>query len=168
MTLIDKLLTRRTIKRMEKSKIPGCASIGISCRPAYQHGDCVDCGRLTCQSRMRIDPTTLRRRKMFVCWDCSMAPQVDQARLAEQRTKRDWSLVTDPIEHDRIRRDVMPEQLPSASRATIRAFYTSDSQVAVVPDVEAETLNQTIGTLGLHRELFAETRNHQTVIRKVK
>jgi len=60
----------------------------------------------------------------------------------------------------------MPEQFPGQARQAIRAFADSGATRAIVPAVDAGTLEETIAILGLSAELYAETRDEQTVLRK--
>lgn len=116
---------------------------------------------------MRIDPATLRRRVQPLCTDCAIHPDAEQEELREERTRRDWKLLTDPIATGLLRRDEMPEQLPSTARAVLRAFFEMpDVETAVVPDCDAQTLNGSIASLGLSELMYAETRSQHTVLRR--
>lgn len=62
----------------------------------------------------------------------------------------------------------MPEQYPGISREALRAFLDSDLARATVPDTSASILNNTILTLGLRAEVYAEERSGKTVLRRVR
>lgn len=162
---MSKLLDR--IRRTKPTRVPGC--VEASCRSDMIHRRCADCGVLTCVRQMRVNPKTLRRQLVGVCNDCYLRSMFDpaQERLKAKRTRDDWEKVTDPILAGAIRPDEMPEQLPGATRMALRAFQRSEATTAVVPDLAAETLNQSIASLGLAGVMYAETRGKQTVLRKV-
>lgn len=164
-SLIEKFYARK----YRKDRVEGC--VELVCRRHLRHGSCSDCGRKTDNSQIRIDPKTLKRGKVIVCTECYIHPPravvLQQGRLSQQRTRDDWDKVTDPIDMAAIEADRMPEQLPGRTRAAIRAFLASPSDVAVVPGVGAETLNNSLATLGLSGDVYAETRDNETVLRKV-
>lgn len=133
------------------------------------HGHCVECGIFTCDRMLMVQPGSLQRRLQFVCFHCrhfSVKLATKQDRLREQRTRHDWTEVT-AVRPSRVYLDEMPEQLPGPARAALRDFINSDASRAVVPDVAAETLNNSIGVLGLSDSVYAETRDEQTVLRRV-
>lgn len=141
----------RIARKQRKEKHPDCVEPGNCSPQGRPHWPCVDCGGLTCSRSMRIDPKTLRRLLMPVCFGCA-----------------DWREVTDPIINGSLRVGEMPEQLPGPTRMALRAFYESTDTRAVVEDVGAETLNQSIASLGLSGSMYAETRGGETVLRKVQ
>lgn len=139
------------------------------CRPHLRHGDCLECGARTDNSKVGIEEGTLRRRKMYICGRCifeSDSFRERQEELRELRTKRDWERVTDPITQENIRVS-MPEQYASKARATVRAFASSEFEFAAASGSDPATLAQTINTLGLADEIYVETRNGETILRKV-
>jgi hypothetical protein len=157
------------LKRRRSTPHPDCIE-GDSCawvnRVGHRlHGACADCGAITCERSLRIQPD-LSRRVVPVCNSCRLSPNRRQSKLASERSRNDWLHVTDPIATGLLKPGVMPEQLPGPTRAALRAFYESSEMTAVVAGVGAETLNQSIATLGLGASMYAETRDKQTVLRR--
>jgi len=117
---------------------------------------------------VRISPRSLKRYYVFCCDECERAFQSTQVRLRTKRTYSDWEQVTVPIDAMAILADVMPEQNPGKTRTAIRSFINSGSSVAVVPNVIPEGLQRSIEALGLQDAVYAEQRDHQTVIRRIE
>lgn len=119
---------------------------------------------------MRIEEASHRRRLMFVCMECYLAPKEStsrkQLRLARERTLRDWGVVSTPVNRSSLRGGEMPEQYASTAREAVRAFWDAGFEVATVRGVDDSTLNSAIATLGLQESLYAETRSGETVLRR--
>lgn len=134
--------------------------------PPRHPNPCTGCGTPTHERRLRIVATG-QRRVVPYCLDCLLRPDPAQARLRTQRTQKDWREITDPIAHGLLKPGTMPEQIPSYARAALRAFYESGDPRAVVHDVSANVLDQSIASLGLGSEMYAETRSGETVLRRI-
>ena len=157
---------KHTPKR-RPGRAPGCAE--TVCRPTLAHGNCVFCGALCDGRTVSIEPETLRRRMVFCCSPCLFSGRAngpEQQRLREERSRRDWKLATDPHDASRVELGTLPEQIPSEVRKAIRVFHDSPEPSAVLFGITVTTANQSIESLGLHAQMFAETRSGQTVIRK--
>ena len=141
------------------------------CRPDHRHDFCADCGGYTDSREMRVEEGSLRRRRVFVCSQCTWHTRpevrVRQEELRRLRTETDWANISDPIAHAAIIPDRMHEQYAGKAREVIRAFSASAFSVATVPDIDPGTLNQSIRTLGLEGSLYAEVRSDETVLRRV-
>lgn len=139
-------------------------------RPDIKHGRCIDCGQYTEQRTVRIEEGTLKRKLPFVCNEHVFRPIPSvvrrQEELRAQRTAGDWEKVSDPVATDSIQGNHMPEQYDSASRRAVRAFVDAGFDVAAVPNQDVMTLSQTIRTLGLDAQVYAETRNGETILRR--
>jgi len=119
--------------------------------------------------RLRIDPKTLRRRYVITCRDCvdEVTRSQEQLRLRDRRRRKDWDEITTPVRTEAIVRDKMPEQYPGRVRDALRAFMASDATRAIVPGIDVASLQESIASLGLHNEIYAEQRDDQTVIRRI-
>lgn len=162
------LRSKFAVRRNDRERVEGC--VEHVCRPDMRHGACCGCGRLTDGSTIVIDAKTLKRKKAMQCIHCMLSDRSHaerQARLREKRTERDWALLSDPVQTGTIRAEVMPEQYAGKARSAVRAFVASGALTAVVPDLDAASLTNTIGSLGLHGQVYAETRDDQTVLRRV-
>jgi hypothetical protein len=175
-TLRYQLLVRHRIQQwwfyrnFSRGRAHGCQETSCTRGNRQPHASCVDCGRRTHSRQMRTDPNTLQRQLRYVCdscyWDYAFSGRGDQ--VNSERARRDWKEVTDPIINGALHLGEMPEQLPGPTRAALRAFYESTETKAVVPDVSAGTLNNSLATLGLADSMYAETRGQKTVLRKVE
>lgn len=149
-----------------RKRVPGCAD--TVCRPDMPHRPCADCGQLTDSSTIRVEPGTLRRRKVFVCDSHRVRSNSRDEQLRKERAYKDWREITDPLVDDALRIGQMPEQIPGPTRAALRAFRESGDTRAVVDGINASTLNQSLRALGLDDEMYAETRGNETVLRRVE
>lgn len=123
-----------------------------------QHGACVICGDRTCNRGMRVNPGSLKRELVFVCFAaCDQTLMVQNDPLQRERTRNDWSRP-------------LPDQFPSASRSATKAFLADGEAMAMemeVVDSSPTALNQTLGSLGLQDEAYAEQRSQQTFLRRI-
>ena len=60
----------------------------------------------------------------------------------------------------------LTEQYPGAVRSALRVFAESSEPFSRVSGIPANTLNDSIGALGLHDEIYAETRGTDTYLRR--
>lgn len=147
---------------------PGCAD--NFCRGTNQdgtevraHRTCISCRRPTCKYKILVDPATLRRKGFPLC---SWCPEpAEQKSLRAQRTLRDWTKVTDPVEADLLAEE-MGEQYSSRVRAALRAFMDSGFEEATVP-VATNIAQESIRVLGLQDIMYAEQRDKSTVLRRI-
>ena len=131
---------------------------------------CSYCATPTKQGRMKVNADTLRRKKVPICSRCQLDPSrhFDDSEARQRRTKKDWSEMTTPIETEMLT-DEMGEQYPAKSRAAIRAFMDGGMSRAELRDINsAETIQQSILTLGLGDEMYAETRGDVVVLRRIE
>lgn len=149
----------------ERRRVKGCMSTGCKGRNE-PHLNCVGCGAKACRRSKWIDPANLQRRLAPMCQDCERGGISGQGYLDEARTKRDWKMGTDPVDGSALRIGLLPEQIPSHVRRAIRAFQHSEAKTAVVEGTTAGTLNQSLASLGLDRQLYAETRGGKAVLRR--
>lgn len=131
---------------------------------------CQVCGRRASTSTLVVNPRSLRRHYVALCSRRSCSAQIGewqgQADLRRQRSMADYEHehgVTDAIDLQR----GMPPQYPSLSRATLRAFLDSQLPVATVAGSDIRALNGSIRRLGFDREVYAEQRSGQAVLRRV-
>ncbi len=61
----------------------------------------------------------------------------------------------------------MPDQYAGPTRDAVRAMLDSDAEEAVVKGIAAVTLNQSLSATGLDSKLYAETRDGETVLRRI-
>lgn len=165
--LLSRLLERLTAHR--PSHHAGCTQ-AHNCRgDRAPHGPCETCGALTCRWGWGVDGN-LRRKRQFRCVSAGRASCGESRwsrRNRRSRTHKDWSEVTDPIVDKRLLPGIMPEQYPGVSRETLRAFLDSNASVAVALDTTPSNVNKTIAVLGLDKEVYAEERSGETVIRRI-
>lgn len=152
-------------RKYARRRVEGC--VESVCRTEYRHGPCEDCGKKTCGASVRTDPKTLKRRKVWVCNDCVLRPNAREEAARTKRTQRDLAMISSPVDEASIKPDVLPVQYAGPTREALRAFLASGSEFAEVPGISAETLNNSIGTQGLHNEMYAETRDERTILRRV-
>jgi len=132
---------------------------------------CDECGTKTTTRAMMIDPVSLRRTFVPRCASCRWDYPEDpvQKELRSKRYQIDRGLLTDPLDMSSIDTHLFPEQYSSRVRRVLRAFLASEAEAGVVnEDIGASSLNQTIATLGLRDELYAEERSGQTVLRRIR
>lgn len=133
------------------------------------HWPCYHCRELTCSKRLRIEPRSLRRRMVPCCERChGRRHHASEGNARLQRTQKDWNEVTVPVHASAIVPGVMAEQFPGAARTAIRTFQHSDVEFATVPDLTPATLEGAIATLGLSDQMYAEQRDHTTVLRRTE
>lgn len=85
----------------------------------------------------------------------AVSRQADQ-RLRERRARDDWERE-------------LPDQYPGLSREALREFLASDRTEACIGSgdlVQSGALNQTIATLGLDRNCYAEIRGTKVFLRR--
>jgi len=147
----------------------GCVEKAYCCNgwTYIYHRYCERCDAVTCHRKLITDPITLRRRMQPLCWECDRKVDVFEAHHRLRRVRDDWEKITVPVDGTAIIADQMPEQYPARTRAAIRAFLESGSDVAVVLDVSPAALQNSIRVLGLEDTAYAEQRDNETVIRKI-
>lgn len=157
--------------RLHHKQYPGC-DCGRSCIGLRTHGRCRDCGRLTCNRELHVEPYSLRRHRPFVCREC--APAYWRMRVTGQavsrRTRDDWASTALEFGPDGIRPvrpAPLPDQFPGKSRSTLKAFLASDASDAVVVDVGSASLASSIATLGLGEDVYVEQRSRFPVLRRL-
>lgn len=148
-------------RKMRRRHFDGCAE--KFCFGVNDHGPCVLCGELTCSRHGYVDEA-LRRRVGFLCSRCLFDPSIQSRRY--QRVKNDWQRMTTPV-MERMLVAAMGEQYPGPARAALRAFSESRLTEATVPDVDASTLQASLSALGLNKEMYAEQRGHDTILRRI-
>lgn len=155
-------------KIRSRRRFPGC--VEVVCREQMRHRDCILCGGLTDGSSLIIDEGSLRRTRRPMCMKCSLNRSHPfhkrQNRLRSERTKRDLGKLTDPTPRGLLREE-MPEQYSSKARAVIRAFHESGFEFAAVADSDAASLSGSLAVLGLSNEIYVETRDGETILRRV-
>ena len=158
----------RRLTHPSERPIRNCANRGDCRGRRHAHGTCYGCRRQTCSTALIVDPHTLRRARRRLCPDCRWRSETkEQTRARDQRRSSDWRLLTDPISTNLIRPGYMSEQFAGPVRSALRAFAESDAATAHVPNRSASELNESIKALGLVTEMYAETRNHQTILRRL-
>ena len=130
-----------------------------------RHGECAICGLLTCTRKAHIDPESLRRRMRYVCDKDWWAASGDDSDARKARRVKDWSEMTEPATSDLLTVE-LTEQYPGAVRSALRVFAESNEPFSRVSGIPANTLNDSIGALGLHDEIYAETRGTDTYLRR--
>lgn len=135
----------------------------------YNHRNCYWCKRFTCGSnRIIVDPTSLRRRMVPTCEECSPLHHISSYGDQKRRTQQDWAQITEPVEEGLINTARMAEQFKSLSRSAIRAFTEGDSEFATIEvNVPAGVVQDSIDALGLGDQMYAEQRDRTTVLRRI-
>lgn len=154
----------------------GCAAGWNCARERLPHKPCVVCGKLTCRKAYSINPRTLKRETVFVCnryfWPnesaCGQQITHGLSRLAKQRAENDARYIPQDVIVS-FTENVMSEQWPCISRATLRAFLASKAEVATI-DPEGASLTGLAGSirsLGFSDDVYVEQRGKSVVLRKV-
>lgn len=143
--------------RRWRNRVPECES-RMCAGKQNRHRKCHYCGALTCSREGAIDPGSLRRTLIAVCGAHDLFfDSLQQSKLREQRTKADWG-------H---RKDGLPDQYPGSTRDQLHDFVVESDEEFVPSEVGAETLNQSIRTLGIDDDVYAEQRSRGTFLRRL-
>lgn len=122
----------------------------------WTHGRCQSCSAWTCNTALWVDPVSLRRQVLPTCSLDVCRTAAYDSRSRSRRTKFDW---TQPE---------LPDQFPSKGRTAVKVFLGEPAISWAFTSSNAGDLNQVIGTLGLHGDLYAEERSRQTVLRRLE
>lgn len=158
------------IPRTDRKPVPDCVD-SICFGRVDKHRRCTLCKGLTTSRTMRIDPISKQRKSQPLCSGCSLRPSIDQdEQIALQKTRRleDIEKVTVPAMDSHMDYEQMQDQYASLTRDTIRSMLSSDAEEATVFGIKAQTLNQSLLSTGLDDEMYAETRNGTTVLRRIE
>lgn len=137
----------------KRQRVAGCRA--FRCMKDRRHGECHECGELSCEWRIRVDPDTLRRRKVHECHSCSVSlgRRIDEPER-RSRVEADWDLGLD-------------DQFPGISRQILREFILGPDATMLVGDSDPATLNASIAVMGFSSDVYAELRSGRTVLRRV-
>jgi hypothetical protein len=165
--VLDKLAGRKLKK--QRCRLDNCGDkVVFCCGSPESHRQCTTCAKLTTTRKVWVDPRSLRRRIVPICYECAEKVDRMQKPYREKRVRKDWSEVTTPVRNGSLAA-AMNDQYVGVVRDTIRAFSASDEDFAtVVPEVSPAALQRSIDTLGLQDEMYAEQRDDTTVLRRIR
>jgi len=136
---------------------------------------CSVCKRIRTDSwTMMVEEKTLRRKRAYICFDCSNRNTweghmfyEEQQKLIEKRSLSEIHKITDNSGDEHVDGDKFLEQFGAKSRKIIRSFLKSDFSEATITGISISTINATIITLALEKHLYAETRDDTIVLRRL-
>lgn len=164
--LLDKIAGRNLKRR--QCRLDNCGDRDVFCvSDPGQHRNCSRCNKVTTRRSAWIDPVSLRRRILPICYSCADHADRIQKPHREKRTRKDWSQITTPV-NGNVLVSEMADQYVGVVRDTIRAFSVSEEPFATVEaNVSPGAIQRSIETLGLQNEMYAEQRDDTTVLRRV-
>ena len=165
--LLDFFARRNLEKR--RCKLENCGDKHILCvADADAHRKCRTCAHDTTNRTLWIDPVSLKRKIVPMCYLCQHSRNPAQERARSERTRKDWSEVTTPVNGAALDTDMMNDQYVGVVREAIRAFAASEDEFATVASaISPSALQNSISVLGLDDKMYAEQRNDTTVLRRI-